>query len=267
MKVEFRAWAFGLLALFGCASGSQFSPTYPIEKAPSLQEGLLTCNEYNLPKPSRRPNELIPFLTCLDHLSKQFQTHLGNHPFQTFRLEFHKAYNLIREDEWTDEMGENYRLAVHAILRRLSQGALHYYYFTRSEQKLAIQLFPKTAVQLKIRNWKISPSAQFDPELEKIYAGIDSLLPENLESELTGSRPFSPYLTPDFSEDFCGNIRILKSSAAQLYSLWRDLSIMSHVAVTRSKPFKRTLQNYQDLMTQTKEKIEILRTIPRTSCA
>jgi hypothetical protein len=247
----------------GCASVPQFTPSQKIEQAASLTEGLLLCNEYRMPLPAERLVALKPFLNCLDELNEIFNP-AGTHIiFNTFQAEMFKRYSLIDEWEWSPHLGIEYEIAIHAIERRISLGESYSGIFTPTEQELAQRFFPKTARLLDAKNWKTSSSAQFDPELEKLYAEIAPLLSQESNLLFQVSIPIEPSPLQIQNENQCNKLRKLNGELGQLASLWKDLKIFSRITPEGDPSFKRSLARYQNLMAEAKEKLKQFKSIQK----
>ncbi|MCM2279617.1 MAG: hypothetical protein NDJ89_16200 [Oligoflexia bacterium] len=222
--------AFFLLLSFahlaGCASVPHFAPSRSLETVPSLQEGLMLCNEYRLPRPSERPVELKPYVECLDTLARRFPD-AGPEAVAAFREELTLQYRLLREAHWSPGLALELESAIHAVLRALwrvppaepaqlpGKAPLGY---TPSERELALKHFPRTAQQLGARDWPVSSSSVVDPRLEAAQAGLAGLLEERREVETQSVTPAEL----ERRARLCERVRDLRSELAYLEMLWRD---------------------------------------------
>lgn len=209
--------ALGLLS--ACASVPSFKPSKPIDQSKSLQEGLLLCNEYKLPPDPKRPVTLRPFLSCLDDLKDRFPSEAaGSVAFRTFLKEFDQSYGALSDDTWTERMGVEIEVAVHAVLRALWQPEAPT--VTPLERDLVLRNFPITARQLDASKWTVATQAVFDPKLESLKAGVASLS----EGESLLENQAAPIEAQQSSEVgvLCNAYFHLKRETAYLGNLWRD---------------------------------------------
>jgi hypothetical protein len=208
------------LAFVGaCASVPSFKPSKPLDQAPSLEEGLLLCNEYRLPAEPKRPVTLRPFLSCLDDLKDRFPAAAaGNVGFTTFRDEFHLLYGHLNDQNWTTRLGTEVEVAIHAVLRALWQGNRPT--VTPLERDLALKNFPLTAKTLDAQQWNVASNATFDPKLEALKAGVASLTEgERLEERQAGQVGAAE---SSRVSELCSEYFRLKRETVYLSNLWRD---------------------------------------------
>ncbi|MEO5971088.1 MAG: hypothetical protein ABIQ95_14260 [Bdellovibrionia bacterium] len=246
-----------------------FQPSLPLDQATGLNEGLFYCNEYQMPVPALRPIYLKPFLSCLEELHQTFDSAGAYFTFQTFLSELRKKYSLIEEVEWSPRLGAEYEIAIHAIERKISHGGIFNQSFTPKEQELALHLFPTTSKLLDARKWDLSRSSQFDPELEKIYAGIASFFSHSPSKNILlfeVSVPIEPGPLQTQHEQHCKNLREFEEQIGQLTSIWKDLKILSRLfpkGPNEPASFRQTLARYRKLMSEAKEKLKEFKSIKK----
>jgi len=247
--------AGGLLALGACASVPAFKPSKPINQAQSLQEGLLLCNEYRLPVEPKRPVTLRPFLSCLDDLQDQFPGAAnGSLAFKTFLTEFHLSYSVLSDARWTQRLGTELDVAIHAVLRALWQPATPT--VTPLERELVLQNFPATAQRLGAANWTVATQAVFDPQLEALKAGVASFSEGEAlqESQAVG---VSVQQSPEVGI-LCEAYFRLRRETNYLSNLWRDQYDFSMLAP--QSPVSATVRaKYTKRLDDALRELEILR--------
>ena len=235
----------GFAALsMSCAHVPTFRPSQPIENVPSLHEGLVLCHEYRMPPASKRPVDLKPFLNCLDELRDRFPAVAASEEsFRVFQEEFQLSYHGLNEERWSERLGQELELSVHAVLRALWQVGTPV--VTGFERELVIRNFPSTAQRLHAMDWEITNHASFDPQLEKVKAGVASFSgdPRQLTESKESSAQQDAAQTLE-SAALCERYLRLFSDIRYLAALRRDLQDL--VAFQPNHPLAQSIRSKYD---------------------
>jgi hypothetical protein len=211
-----RASAFAVsAALTACASAPLFQPSIPLKQARSLQESLILCGEYRMPYPAERPVALRPYRDCVDEAAEE-------HPpkpegsFGIFHDELREKYRQLRENEWTPRLGAELGAAVRAALRALWRegSGISDAGHTAGERDAMLRHFPRAARSLGASRWPTARRVVLDPALENLKAGLASLAPGPLESQVERT----------------GEIDALRSEVEYLAGLWKDEQDLARLA-------------------------------------
>ncbi|MCM2321983.1 MAG: hypothetical protein NDJ90_01840 [Oligoflexia bacterium] len=245
---SFTLVAMVLLALLmACATSPRFVPSRDIESVPSLEEGLLLCNEYRAPAPAERPNALEPYVECVEHLAQRFpEPALG--AFPVFHRELKLQYGLLRDAYWNAALGAELELAIHALLRALWSGKAPPADraapsgFTGQEKTATLRHFPQTARALRAEDWPLARDPLLDPRLESVKAALASLSEESGADEDRTAQAGPAGL--EERSRLCARLQDLRRELAYLDRLWRDQTEL--VKAEQGSERERTLPVVKD---------------------
>ncbi len=234
----------------GCAS-EKFTPTLPVEQAPSLEEGLILCNEYRLPPNAKRTAALSPYLKCVDELAER-HPEPSNVAFARFRDELHLIYHALGDVKWSETRGYQLETAIHALFRALWRKGVPNFEpdATSKEQAWVLRYFPRTAKALHAPSWKISDKITMDPGLEKLKAGAASLV---VPREQTSQAPIQK------TAEICGQLSALFGKIGYLSSLWRDQVEIAFLHQSTAAPhaeYEKNLDEARGLVEDLRSKIQ-----------
>jgi hypothetical protein len=168
-----------------------------------------------------------------------------------FRDELRSNYAVLPGAGWSPEIGRDFDVAIHAILRAIWRGEFSDD-FTKAEKQTVMQVFPVTAQWLGARTWHSVEKTVLDRRLEALRAGAAGLVGHFRRAAMQTHEPLT-----ETGIALCRDFRKFKDDVNYLVALWNDQKDIIELGID-GEQFVELVQKYEKRLQEARDRLESL---------